>query len=152
MKRETRLKNLTRRLSTAIVMLAVVLGLTSNVRAANFIESEQAEVDSKCVAEVAGLDIIRTGRSFIAQGSGGRTADDFAADFIDIGTILAGIAEIVLLCCIIVIGMKWATASPEKKAQLKQQLIGLVISAAVIFGAVGIWELFRNILGEAFGR
>ena len=47
--------------------------------------------------------------------------------------------------------MKWATASPDKKAQLKQQLIGLVISAAVIFGAVGIWEFFRNLLGGAFG-
>ena len=148
---KTVLKNMAKKLSMVIAILAIVLGLTSNVKAANFVESKQAEVDSKCVAKVA--SIMDTGRAFIEEGSrqGGKSADDYAEEFLEIGRILAGIAEIVLLGCIIVIGMKWATATPDKKAQLKQQLIGLVISAAVVFGAVGIWELSRNILSQAFG-
>ena len=32
-------------------------------------------------------------------------------------------------------------ASPEEAAKIKGQLVGLVISAIVIFGAWGIWSL-----------
>ena len=41
-------------------------------------------------------------------------------------------------------GIKWITASPDKQGKLKQQLIGLVVSIIVIYGAVGIWTLMKN--------
>ncbi len=41
--------------------------------------------------------------------------------------------------------IQWITATPDKQAKLKIQLIGLVVSAVVIFGAVGIWNLVRSI-------
>ena len=41
--------------------------------------------------------------------------------------------------------VQWITASPDKQAKLKGQLIGLAVSAIVILGAVGIWNFARNI-------
>ena len=45
-----------------------------------------------------------------------------------------------------IMAVKWITATPDKQAKLKQQLVGLVIAVVVIFGAVGIWNLVRGIM------
>ena len=38
-------------------------------------------------------------------------------------------------------GIKYLTAGPEAQAKLKVQLIGVVVSGVVIFGAYGIWSI-----------
>ena len=40
-------------------------------------------------------------------------------------------------------------ATPEEAAKLKQQLIGLVVSGVVIFGAVAIWKIVYTILNSS---
>lgn len=45
--------------------------------------------------------------------------------------------------------IKYLTANAEQKGKLKQQLIGLVVSIIVIYGAVGIWTIIQNIMIEA---
>ena len=45
-------------------------------------------------------------------------------------------------------GIKYFISSPEEQAKLKGQLIGVVVSAVVIFGAVSIWELAINIFKD----
>lgn len=58
------------------------------------------------------------------------------------------IATIVVLVVTLVMGIKYITANPEEKGKLKQQLIGLVVSVVVIYGAVGIWTLVQNIMNS----
>lgn len=70
--------------------------------------------------------------------------------FLPAARILLGFAIIVLVGVTIVMGIKYVIATPEEAAKLKQQLIGLVVSAVVIFGAVGIWTLAYNIFNAIF--
>lgn len=45
--------------------------------------------------------------------------------------------------------IKYLTANAEQKGKLKQQLIGLVVSIIVIYGAVGIWNIIQDIMKES---
>lgn len=68
--------------------------------------------------------------------------------FIPIGQVLVTIATMVVLVVTLIMGIKYITANPEEKGKLKQQLIGLVVSIVVIYGAVGIWTLVQNIMNS----
>lgn len=112
---------------------------------------------------VAGLnDFINAGNSFISQGENGAITLNkdlssgldvtnpvsFAEQFVDIGQILIAIGIVTLLIVSAIMAIKWITATPDKQAKLKTQLIGLVVSAVVIFGAIGIWNLVWGILAN----
>ena len=45
-------------------------------------------------------------------------------------------------------GIKYLTAGPEAQAKLKTQLIGVVVSGIVIFGAYGIWSMVIKIASQ----
>lgn len=66
--------------------------------------------------------------------------------FIEIGRLLVIIGIATLVIVSVIMAIKWITATPDKQAQLKQQLIGLIVSTIVIFGAVGIWNIVRSIM------
>lgn len=91
----------------------------------------------------AGSNWISTGESSQPKGTGYM---DFANQFVDIGQILVAIGVVTLLIVGAIMAIRWITATPDKQAVLKQQLIGLVISAVVIFGAIGIWNLVVGIM------
>ena len=42
-------------------------------------------------------------------------------------------------------GIKYLTAGPEAQAKLKTQLVGVVVSGMVIFGAYFIWSIVLKI-------
>lgn len=65
---------------------------------------------------------------------------------IPIFQFMISIATIVVTIVTVVMGIKYMVANPEGKAKLKQQLIGLVISAIVIWGAQGIWAIMTKFL------
>lgn len=66
--------------------------------------------------------------------------------FIPIGQVLVTIASVVLVIVTLIMAIKYLTASPEQKGKLKQQLIGLVVSIIVIYGAVGIWTIVKQFM------
>ena len=45
-------------------------------------------------------------------------------------------------------GIRYMTSSPDKQATLKQQLIGVVVSGIVIFGAYGIWKAVIGVVSN----
>ncbi len=94
--------------------------------------------------------IFDKGENFLKKGSvsGEQTLSIEKAEdeFLPVGQILVIIANAVVIICVAVMGIKWITASPDKQGRLKQQLIGLVVSIIVIYGAVGIWTLLKNTL------
>lgn len=69
-----------------------------------------------------------------------------ADEFKPVGQILVVVANAVVFIVVGIMGIKWITANPEQQGKLKQQLIGLVVSIFVIYGAVGIWALVITIM------
>ena len=51
---------------------------------------------------------------------------------------------ILIIVGLLIIGIRYMMASPEEAAKLKGQLVGLVVSGIVIFGAYSIWALVVN--------
>ncbi len=81
--------------------------------------------------------------------SGGSSAvngNDMKNIIIPIANILTAIGVFVIVGVTIVMGIKYMFATPEEAAKLKQQLIGLVVSAVVVLGAVAIWKIVYNVL------
>lgn len=125
----------------AVVVIVAMLGGHSQVKA-------------------AGLnDILSAATSWMKTGNEGATSlmdgkdenqrvDFFANKLIGIGQILVAIGVGTLIIVSVIMAIKWITATPDKKAKLQQQLIGLVVAAFVIFGAIGIWNLVRGIMGN----
>lgn len=74
------------------------------------------------------------------------SADDIEDKIIPIGQILVTIASFVIVIVTIIMAIRYLTSSPEQKGKLKQQLIGLVVSIIVIYGAVGIWTIIKSFM------
>lgn len=94
--------------------------------------------------------ISSSAKDFIAKGQdkGGDLipSDDLEGIFIPIARTLVSIASIILLGVTLVMGIKYMISSPDDQAKLKQQLVGLVVSVFVIYGARGIWALVYNFM------
>lgn len=90
-------------------------------------------------------------KGFIDKGSSQASGvssqiDEITGSFSEIGKFLTTIGAGVLVAVTTYMGIKYITAGPEAQAKLKEQLIGVVVSAIVIFGAYGIWKLVGSIL------
>lgn len=66
-------------------------------------------------------------------------------EFKDLGNILTMIGAGVMVAVTAYMGIKYLTAGPEAQAKLKTQLIGVVVSGMVIFGAYFIWSIVLRI-------
>ena len=97
-------------------------------------------------------------KAFIDKGAGqtgtnGLNQEDLntiGKQFAEIAQILVYIGAGILVAATAYMGIKYMTASPEQQGKLKQQLIGLVVSAVVIFGAYFIWSTVYDLLNTAF--
>lgn len=72
--------------------------------------------------------------------------DDLYGVVQPIASTLIAIGTAVLVVVTVVMGIKYMTSNPEQQGKLKQQLIGLVVSTVVIFGAQLIWALVYNLM------
>ena len=62
--------------------------------------------------------------------------------------ILTAIGIFVIVAVTIIMGIKYMFATPDQAAKLKQQLIGLVVSAVVVLGATAIWKIVYTVLSQ----
>ena len=72
--------------------------------------------------------------------------DSAEQEFIPVAQVMVVIANSVILVVTGIMGINWMLAGPEKKAQLKQQLIGLVVAIFVIYAGVFIWTTVRQFM------
>lgn len=84
-----------------------------------------------------------TGQDVLKDDNGNEILEN---KFIPIGQVLITIASVVLVVVTLIMSIKYLTANAEQKGKLKQQLIGLVVSIVVIYGAVGIWSLIKDFM------
>ena len=87
--------------------------------------------------------ILSSGKNFINNGESQNKVDvNKIADIMKpIAGALLGIGTVVIVSVATIVGIKYMTASPDEKGKLKTQLIGLVVSAIVLYGAYGIWSM-----------
>lgn len=92
--------------------------------------------------------LLDRGRDFIKNGKDQSTLteDELISEFLPVGRVLVAIGTATVFIVMAIMGVKWITATPEQQANLKKQMIGLVVSIVVIYGAVGIWTLARTIM------
>lgn len=91
-----------------------------------------------------GTDITQPAEGFISKGSGlaaGVGADGLLAGVQTIASILVTVGIFVVAIAAIILGIQYMTSPPSKQAALRGQMIGLLVSAVVIFGAYGIWKI-----------
>ena len=67
--------------------------------------------------------------------------------------MLTTVGILIIGICMAILGVQWVMArpSPEEQAKLKNKLIALAISAAVLFGSFTIWRIIVTILDSLDG-
>ena len=94
-------------------------------------------------------ELMQDGKNFLDKGENNNLSESqMQSVFLPMARILLSAGIIILVAVAMIMGVKYMFASPEEAAKLKQQLIGLVVSAIVIFGAVGIWTLVYQVLSS----
>lgn len=94
-------------------------------------------------------ELMQDGKNFLDKGENNNLSESqMQSVFLPMARILLSVGIIILVAVAMIMGVKYMFASPEEAAKLKQQLIGLVVSAIVIFGAVGIWTLVYQVLSS----
>lgn len=95
-------------------------------------------------------DLHDQANNFIDKGAGSAKIDvNKIAEIIKpLASLLLGIGTVVLVVVTSVMGIKYMSATPETRGKLKGQLIGIAVSAIVLFGAYGIWSLAYTIMSD----
>ena len=73
-----------------------------------------------------------------------------AENVVPVGKAAVAIASVILLIVTTIMGIKYITVDPQSKGHLKQQLVGLVISTCVVFGAYALWDFVYRIVVAIF--
>lgn len=126
--------NLKKKLILAILVVNVILVF-------GYVKSFAASLSDM---ESQASDFLSVGES--NAGVNNSVVSAITDNFSSLGSILTFLGAGVMVIAVSVMGIKYMTASPDKQAVLKQQLIGLVVAGIVIFGAYGIWKTLVNIL------
>lgn len=121
------------RISLIMVILFVVISAFNSVSATSLLQNMQDQADT----------FLSNGA---AQSNVNYTA--IAKEFVGLGQILTMIGAGVMVAVTTYMGIKYLTAGPEAQAKLKTQLIGVVVSGVVIFGAYAIWSIVINIASQ----
>ena len=95
-----------------------------------------------------------SGKSLVDNFDGTSTATGDGEEIIQkvIGTILSAVRIIATGIAIIVItylGIKYMSAAPTEKANIKNQLITFVIGAIVVFGTTSLLDLIKKLATNA---
>ena len=139
-------KTIKKTLCVIITMLSLICIFNQTYATTMPILVAEGDSDAKSVDSTT---IMNAGKNWISLGqkeTEAYTAEAFANQFAGIARILVSIGLVTVIIVTAIMAIKWITATPDKQAKLKQQLIGLVVSIIVIFGAVGIWRVVTNML------
>ena len=72
--------------------------------------------------------------------------DNVVSELVSVGQALTFIGTGVLVGVTAYMGIKFLTSGPQEQAKIKEQLLGLLVSGFVIFGAYFIWKAIIDIV------
>lgn len=121
------------KISLLMLIIFVVISAFNNVSASSLLDQMQNDADT-----------------FLNNGAAQSNIkyENIAKEFSGLGQILTMIGAGVMVAVTTYMGIKYLTAGPEAQAKLKTQLIGVVVSGIVIFGAYGIWSMVIKIASQ----
>lgn len=96
-------------------------------------------------------EIKKQADNFLNMGTAQISTSDAISKLVPIGRILVQIATVVLVVVGCMLGIKYMTSGADEKANVKQKLIWYVISIVLVYGAVGIYALIRQIIDATIG-
>ncbi len=101
-------------------------------------------------AEEGYADWMEDAQGFIQKGEDTATGvtakiSGVTSSFSEIGKFMTMIGAGVMVAVTTYMGIKYVVSPPDAQAKLKQQLIGVIVSGVVIFGAYGIWQFVGKI-------
>ena len=101
----------------------------------------------------SGDDIINDGKGWINKGASANpiSADQIAKILNPVANILLTIGSVLIVIVAVVMGIKYLTASPDEQGKLKKQLVGVFVSAVVLYGSYGIWSIVYQVLKSTLG-
>lgn len=100
---------------------------------------------------MAGLgEMVKSAEEFISQGEKEETIkeEDLIAFVNPVGQILTTLATVILVIVAVVMGIKYMVSGPDEQGKLKKQLVGLVVSALVVFAGHTIWTIMYDLLKD----
>lgn len=110
-----------------IIMIFAIILFANSTMAVNFVDAD----------------------NFIKEGAANNKIGDLSTigtEFTAIGNILKYIGAGIIVAATGYMGILYMVSAPEKQAKLKEQLIGLVVAAVVIFGGYYIWKIIITAL------
>ncbi len=83
---------------------------------------------------------------------GGDTSGTTATKFNSILNTVLGIVQVIgvaiAVIMLIVLAIKYISAAPNDKAEIKKHAVVYIVGAVVLFGATGILQIIKNFAGE----
>jgi len=120
----------------SVLFVMLLGGFTQEVYASNF------SID----------DVMNKADGWLSEGTEGETYTAGINEPIQaIAAGIYGIGVVVLLIVTVILGIKYVTCNPDEQARIKGQLIGLAVSAIVLFGAVPLWRMIGKALATSLG-
>lgn len=99
--------------------------------------------------------ILKSVREFIAKGKSESGTDEISGKFIEqtapLFSAIYFIGLAVAVGVLIIIGIQYATSSPDQKAELKGKLIGFAVAVVILTAAIPIWSLVVNTFSSTTG-
>ena len=95
-------------------------------------------------------DIFSKGEDFLTKGQENETLNETEVKntVVPIAQVLVAIGSLVIALATGILAIKYLMAGPEKRGELKGQLVGLVVATVVIYGAQIIWSTMYNIFNN----
>ena len=125
------MKNVLKRIISILIVTVCLIGVFSIENRVNAVSLTEMAKDIEDFKKAGDKLTVNTG--------------EMEKEFAGLGKILTTSGAGVLLIVITYMGIKYFISSPEEQAKLKGQLIGVVVSAVVIFGAYSIWKMAVSI-------
>ena len=125
------MKNVLKRIISILIVTVCLIGIFSIENRVSAVSLKEMATDIEDFKKAGDKLTVNTG--------------EMEKEFAGLGKILTTIGAGVLLIVITYMGIKYFISSPEEQAKLKGQLIGVVVSAVVIFGAYSIWKMAVSI-------
>lgn len=94
------------------------------------------------------MDVFKVAKNFTKSGET-QDIEQSIADLVNpLTSIIVSIGTAIIIGLGIVCGINFITGGADKQAESKKQAIGLLVSAVVLWGCFGIWELVYTTLDK----
>lgn len=131
-----------KRIGKIIFLILAIYVLVSSIYTVKATEGDGGSMLKKMEGQAT--DFINAGKT----SSKDINYDGISNEFKGLGQILTMIGAGVMVAITTYMGIKYLTAGPEAQAKLKVQLIGVVVSGVVIFGAYSIWSMVIRVASQ----